>query len=100
MRKQIILLKYHPNFAPQCRLVEFGCVNRQPINVEFAAFDAAKRVDTTQNGRLAGAGRADNTNDLAAVHGQRYIRQDDVSAVLFADVAQFDERFALSQVHA
>ena len=65
-------------------------IDLQALDADLAAVVAFQPVDTAQDGRLAGAGGADDADHLALLHGRRDALEHLVLAKALVDVGQLD----------
>src|SRR5262245_4771838 len=96
MRKQVEALEHHRDLGADRHDRAVVAVNARALDADLAAIVALEPVDAAQDGRLAGAGRADDADHLAlGDRGGDALQYFDLAEAL-VNVAKLDHlRFAL-----
>ena len=83
MREDSVVLEHHADVA----LGRIHVIDPAVAEVEVAAFDAVEACDHSQQGGLAAAGGAQQSEEFALLNFQAQIRNDDVFAVFLQSMA-------------
>ena len=90
MREKIELLKNHAQILAHLVDVVLIALDILTLNNDAALVDLFQPVDGTQQGRLAGAGRADNNHTFAGCDIQAHILQGRQRTKVLPDVIDGD----------
>ena len=92
--EQVERLEHHADFGPE--VGEFPAFLGQglAVDADVAGVDGLQAVDGAAHRGLAGAGRSDDDEHLALVHGEVDVLEDVQVAEVLLDVGQLDERVA------
>ena len=87
MRKQVVALEDHADVAVQGAERRAATADMAAVDDDLARIDRLQAVDAPEKRALAGAGPADDGDDLALLDVEIDAVEDDVAAVALRDVA-------------
>ena len=83
MGKQLVALKYHPDFLPKPGKIFAVPVDGFPIQCDFAALNLLQGVDTSKQRTLSAAAWADDHNDFSFMYCEIQVIQNHIPVKLF-----------------
>ena len=93
MRKQVVTLENDADVLAQGSKIDIRKINPVPADHDFAAVDLFETIDAAQGRALAGAGTADDGQDLAAFDGEADAIEHPERAKAFLNVAKRHDRY-------